>query len=57
MAAYFDGSIHSLPQETVTDLNTVLAYLETHSVPKHVAEASANLLAYVDNYQIHDERV
>lgn len=53
--AFFNGQIHSVPKETMDDLSTVLAFLEARSVPEHVAKATANLLAYMQDYQLNEQ--
>ena len=51
---FFNGQIHSIPDETIYDLKTVLDYVERWNKKDHdkkAAEAMHNLEAYIDSYE------
>lgn len=55
--AYFNGQIHAIPDETVSDLKILLDYVERWNKKdedKRAAEAMHNLEAYIDSYQFAD---
>lgn len=53
--AFFNGQIHSIPSEIVTDLKMVLDFVERYNKQdkeSNVSQAAANLEAYIDSYEL-----
>jgi len=58
--AFFNGQIHSIPSETISDLKVVLDFVERWNkkdADKRAVEAMHNLESYIDSYEFADKDI